>query len=394
MIKYKFNPEFSITKNTTKLDELQQFKSDLDELCTTQYDPIPCQRYKENPLLILKELSKSGKSLINLLIWFRRLNFNASIWASQTWIAQKLGISRRQVIRLMDALWKIGIIAKDYRHLQTSRYKISSWFFKKEIRSKLARFFSNLAILSAILLTVPNNAFNDSIERNVTVFTPTNIYISSLNCYGNTTRAHTRTDISNGNSMNNEESFNRLITPELQKLTDSLGLTQIGQAKLLAYPVESHRYALKSIGLISTAINPFEYLCAILSKWCTKNNHKPNWSQVYLVMQAYKLNEDEPRLDKSKIKRVEKKVYSQNRDKYEEQNVVLYKPFVSIPDKPEDEERMIANYEHLFSNPNPWLNARNWLLVDGLTEKEFIEREVQKNREKAIRYNEWLSKQQ
>lgn len=289
-------------KNTLKFRSLQEVQQEISLYNIYDNNSEPCHEILNDPKKVL-EFSKTVQQLINRLIWDRRLNRYNFFWASQSYLAKQLGVTREQINRIFKRLTELGLITKIYRHMDTCLVRISSWFFKTEVRAILAPFFSNLSYFSLLFLTTPNLAFNHQIDRNVTQALFIN-YKSNIGIdYGTNTRARARTEISNGNSMsNNEESFNRLITPELKQLTDSIGLTKTGQAKLLAFPSEAHKHALKNIGMITSAMKPFDYLCAILNKWCQKNNRKPEYAHVFLIMQTYRLNETDNRIDKSLIK--------------------------------------------------------------------------------------------
>jgi predicted transcriptional regulator len=285
--------------NTTKPFGLQQLTFNNPFLYFNQFDPTPCKAIKENVEQFPDLLTKYEINIFNLMLWFQILRPNVSSWMSQQWIADKVGCDRRTVIRAMKKFQSLGIIAKDYRHEQTCRYKVSSYFFLQEVKDKLYRTFSNLAFYSCLLLTIPNEAFNDSIEKNVT---QSYLFKFKITVNGKLLRARAcgKTDI-NENNMNNN-SYDGLLTPELRQLTDTLGLTKTGQIKLMAYPVEALRHALKSINLIASAMKPFEYLCKLCNLWCSKNNKQPQWSHVQLIFQTYQINEEDSKIDKSKIK--------------------------------------------------------------------------------------------
>lgn len=129
---------------------------------------------------LLSELSCDRKNLLNLLLWFQRTNM--PIYASQEWFGKKIGASREWVNKIIREFTQMGILMKNYRHEQTCGYRVSSFFQDSKMRAILGKHFSNLSAFAVLLLTSPNLAFNDSIDKKFTLFSFNNYkYINKLN---------------------------------------------------------------------------------------------------------------------------------------------------------------------------------------------------------------------
>lgn len=57
-------------------------------------------------------------------------------------IAQKAGVERTSVLRVINNMVSDGVIAKISRHRKTSVIRLSNYFFKRSVRKKVLRFFN------------------------------------------------------------------------------------------------------------------------------------------------------------------------------------------------------------------------------------------------------------
>lgn len=106
----------------------------------------------------IRTLHPTARELLNLLIWYR--SKNTFVCPSQEKLASHLGVSRRQVNRIINKLVSDGVIGKYYRHCKSSYYNINMLLFVHKDTRLLKDFLPNLYYISqdTSKIVTPRNA--------------------------------------------------------------------------------------------------------------------------------------------------------------------------------------------------------------------------------------------
>src|SRR5205085_793102 len=87
----------------------------------------------------------------DLLLVSYTVNYK-EVWPSQEYLCKKLNISRTYLQNLLRRAEDLGFICTRFRQWRTNKYKVSSWFFKPQIREQLAKFIPVLWCIFAFNL--------------------------------------------------------------------------------------------------------------------------------------------------------------------------------------------------------------------------------------------------
>jgi len=111
-------------------------------------DIQPVEGFQLDPEQVLDYLDPVLIKLLNLLIFLD--SCCKTIYTTLDYLAYQLGYrsknKRRNLLRLLKILQGLGLISKNYRHLKTNEFKISSYFRDPQIRKRLSKFLPSLRL--------------------------------------------------------------------------------------------------------------------------------------------------------------------------------------------------------------------------------------------------------
>jgi len=118
-------------------------------------DPRPVEDFCFKPAFFVKTvLSPLDRKVLNYILHFKQVF--KQLYTAQSTIARHLGASREEVNRSISRLRTWGLIKTNYRHFQTSVYKVSSLFSLKRVKRQLAKLLTALRNNSYHYLTQLN----------------------------------------------------------------------------------------------------------------------------------------------------------------------------------------------------------------------------------------------
>jgi len=103
-------------------------------------------RILRDPLLQFSALTNTETAVVNHL--FKLSAKYPDVFVSQANLASWLGITRRQVNRVISKLASLGIITKIYREYNTSLYRIPDFFKQDSIKKLLKKIIPNIVDLA------------------------------------------------------------------------------------------------------------------------------------------------------------------------------------------------------------------------------------------------------
>lgn len=142
-------------------------------------DPKPAIDCVNNPVLYFSQFHATKRKLLNSLLSLRN-KYNYLCPTIDT-LAHSIDKTPITVHRLINELIEDGLIAKNYRHMTSNEYKVSSWFLHQNNRYIVAPLLKACRVLlftSALLLSqIAASAIKST---NVIQAKANNIYIKSL----------------------------------------------------------------------------------------------------------------------------------------------------------------------------------------------------------------------
>src|ERR1700750_882925 len=113
-------------------------------------DSIPSVVVRHNPEEYARSLTSAERRILNLLIDYQnKFNF---VCPSQSTLGRQAGFTRMTVSRALKKFQKDGILTSVYRHKQSCFYRLTSFLFLAQTRSRLQHMFSSFKYLSLMLL--------------------------------------------------------------------------------------------------------------------------------------------------------------------------------------------------------------------------------------------------
>lgn len=259
---------------------------------------------------MLKYLHITKLEVLNKLIMLS--NNYSVVYPSQQWLADKLGMSRKNMNEILGALHKEKFIIKTYRGVKkTCTYELAPMFIQKKTRLKFAHYLPSLFFLPCVLL-MTNSLCNlndiDSLknfssalvtQKNIEI---NNIYISQGINVKHITRARAidnfpPMETSPGNFKNDQikKSIPKISQKPmaslpkdsiiLSQVSKALSLTEWGRLKVSVFSDSVLRWAIKDYyqrvnGGIKNKFKLFMWIC---EQYCIKNKIVIDWQRYYSV---------------------------------------------------------------------------------------------------------------
>lgn len=270
------------------------------------YDPTPNGVVRADPYGFFSSLSETKRKLINEFI--RLQNKHGRIFVGQGTLASFLGVCRETINRNVRELAFLGIIRKEYRHMNTCLYKVSSYLFKSEIKSQLMGLFSALKyFLSVNKLFSFKPHENDDLKNNVThinikdIYIYNYIYIYIFNNYlGRYVLLNIRKkcDIINSSKIDKEfhnngdhmekKQFNLPLSYAQINAKNKLSLSQHGIISILQFDDQGITYALNQLRPSKAKREElFRIFCKFAHEWHKNNGVPVNYKRKFDLEKDY-----------------------------------------------------------------------------------------------------------
>ena len=303
---------------------------------------------------VCRNLSAATKQVFNSIVGLDN-NFDC-IWATQTYISDRSGISRVYCNKVIKSLEKLGFISTYYRHMTSKLYTVSSFFSNPFVRSRLSqifksfRYFAFITLLSNINKSNVNNTksclyeyvtqLNIKVDRNINISnhgycksTDGEILSAGMDSHGSQhgyNRAlmeidryksgnnNTLSDISDkrilkpgslgnkllkrGNDISSEDimmqSSRKIygenpISPVIRKLKE-LNLSKWGQIKLSAFPDEVLKDSYEKLKYHKNIRNKYNWFFKLCLNYCHREGIKPDFNWSNMLAKSYKMPIDAP----------------------------------------------------------------------------------------------------
>lgn len=256
---------------------------------------------KKNVMQALSaSFSKLEHKALNYMI--NRCRMNPSFSASYQTIAKSLKCSEKTIRRAVNKFISMGLMTKSVRYcmdickftINASIYKFADYFrYKFDSLKKhynLGRKIDYLKKLKQNVRPLCSNLLSK-------IFIPRKSYVVDNQSQGIVKR---------GNFLTKREDVEvspPTITPTLRQITDRIGLTKLGQLKLMCIPEDILSSVWHHCKKQSGVNNPFDWIMANCLRRCEKLNIDINWELFYLSVKRYGLKDNKKYVsDKSIIK--------------------------------------------------------------------------------------------
>lgn len=226
------------------------------------------------------------------------------LYFTQSYIAKKIGCVRETVNRLLRPFEELGLISSNFRYKTSNQYQISPYFEDLNVRRILKPIFKCLYWLPlSILLSREVRSVQECHTSNLY------IYISQLNsklAYNINCRivSLAMSRIREAELADERDRLRRGIVKK--KVVQSLNVTPLGAAKLLAFSSKAHEYAIGEFAQCTQLPdNIFATYVGLCLNYSNNHNLIPDWTLAYREMRKLGyasgmqkeweyLNKDEP----------------------------------------------------------------------------------------------------
>jgi hypothetical protein len=232
------------------------------------------------------------------------------VYPSQTTLARQVKCSRQKANEVIGFLKLNGCIIAKYRHRASCIYKISGYFYTKDVWHELVALFPHLRKYTAKVL----------LENKATQF------LQKLTGSSKVTPLNTRDNFNTNNACAREEKLARIVDPTIQRIVP-FKLTPSQLIKYAAFPIQCLQEGVDKLKPRKFIRDPFRWLFKVCLQWCTDNFVTPVWDHVGLLFASI-------------MKKVTKTPRQQQKEKveYKNKSVVNYAYKPKEPQKPKKEE--------------------------------------------------------
>lgn len=141
-------------------------------------------------LELFNSLTKTEHEILKLIIWADHTFKGNSKEIDQTWLAKKAGCSRETVCRLTTRFQELKLMSKEYRHMKTSTYFLSRWFYSFKNWSILKRMFRFTRYMPLAWILSANGIFYQNVTQENSLFKSNNIKIEKSYCKSTNRDSH------------------------------------------------------------------------------------------------------------------------------------------------------------------------------------------------------------
>jgi DNA-binding Lrp family transcriptional regulator len=278
-----------------------------------------------NPLRFVLTLSKSQRSILNKILQLQ-LKY-PKLCMKQATLGAYVGISREWANKCLRLLEEHGCILRNYMHMYINFYKVSSFFFRPEIRRILSGVLPALRYMCLSLLTLiqPSNASIDQkfthtiledkyIKRTVERLSIVRETIVTERLSTKSSR-ESHTIAKESMKFKRERVDGRPVSKQVIALTKVLGLTALGQFKFSVFPDEVIDYALAQYKYANNINDPYKWFMRICLDYAKSNGIEPDWFFASDLILQYKINPTGPVTD-NKHKQTVQSIAAQPTDQW------------------------------------------------------------------------------
>lgn len=261
----------------------------------------PNKKFLKRPTVLLRALSTGERKILSI---FKNMGNYKNLYFKQSWLAEASGLSRGRVNTIIKKLTDYGLIAKRYRHMNTSTYKVSSFLTNptpliKKILMLICPIYMGLLISRPFyppfghqnkhrafisdMQSLPENGITHT--NNKTIKNSTNNSNSYINNYINPSIINGRYNAKSILYDKKEDFIPEIIKTSLK----FLNLSWDQKFKLSTFPEKVLSYAFNQIKYgppFRTSYNWFKYFC---EEYCKKYHIKPNLRIYYQLREVFQI---------------------------------------------------------------------------------------------------------
>lgn len=240
---------------------------------------IPNKKFLARAADNLRSLSPGARKILSI---FRNMGTYKKLYFRQTWLAEATGLCRAQVNRIIKKLDEMGLIAKKYRHMNTSNYRVSDFLINPP--AKLKKLLTLICIFSVGMLK--SQTCKPSVNKHVT-HTLRKILGSNSNTKFNN-YIYIKYSINGRSTAHSMSQFNKedFIPPIVSSLK-FLDLTWDQKFKLASFPTNALSHAFTRLKYGNGTQNSYAWFKYLCEEYCLQQNIKPNWRLYYQLQEVY-----------------------------------------------------------------------------------------------------------
>ena len=278
----------------------------------------PNKKFLARPTAILKSLSAGERRVLSL---FRNMGNKPRLYFRQTWIAKMTKLSRGTVNTIIKKFCEFGLIAKKYRHMDTSNYRVSDFLLYpnpviKKILLLICIFSVQMLQSRPIFPPFKNtDCNNESISdmqktgkrdlthnKENTIRRKSDSITSKVNIYINPSIINGRSTV---NSFNKED-----FIPPLVNSLHTLNLTWDQKFRLAPFPHKALDYAYQLLKYSNGAKNSYAWFKYFCEQYCIEKDIKPNFRLYYQLKDVYGEPQKEEKAEVKQVAPIPKVAYS------------------------------------------------------------------------------------
>lgn len=259
------------------------------------------EKVRNDPTHFFSQLTAIQQRVLNQFFYLD--SRYVDLWVSQEAIARYVGISREHVNRILYHFESLGIISSAYRHLRTSRYRLSNFFYDPKVRSSLVGIFAAFSFMPWNLTIFRNGEWHkrDQIEK-ITQYKSKSSFINYLSIPDQSSyipepvihaRAHEVVTLCHGSTNKFKNQDKVVMSDQKTEIRESiralkqLNLTIHGQIRLSVFPDRALEYGVKKIQYSVAAKDKFGLLFSICRDYCKDNLIPLDWKAFDKLKEEY-----------------------------------------------------------------------------------------------------------
>lgn len=286
-----------------------------------QYDSEtinPSIKFLKNAATALKSLSDGERKVLSI---FRNMGNYKRIYFRQTWLAQAANLSRGRVNVIIKKFSDLGLIAKKYRHMNTSNYRVSDFLLNPSPAIKkillLICIFSSEMLMSRpfrppfnisyrkeqsiidIQISTKNRITHTKLE---TIKNKSDTLNSRVNIYINPSIINGRCTKEKMLSFKKEDFIHPIISSSLSYLN----LSWDQKFKLSIFPATVLNYAFTRLKYGPSNKNSYNWFKFFCEEYCKEKKLKPDFRFYYQLVDVY--GTDTPKKERVEMKSISQPV--------------------------------------------------------------------------------------
>ncbi len=263
---------------------------------------------EKNPIGLIRALNHKQQRFLDMLLRFYKAY--GVVTLSHKTMAKRVGVCISTIKRYIIFFENLGLIKTFYRHLKTLIIDVTDILFRPHVRTALAVLFRCLAFTFSLQL-LASPAFeirplkvapdHDELLININGVNFINSTVCSVGesssyvcaCAREGQTADKKTENCTEHTKKEREAMTVNGIPDYIREISCMKLTDAGQIKLSAFPVEAIEYATKTMKMAGNKRDPFRWFFKVCNDFCKESNIQPDWKRKSFLETTYGISDND-----------------------------------------------------------------------------------------------------